>query len=224
MDPKLTFKPIELLDVGIDKLTKIPVPILIDNMISTFDNDDGVPVDSFNIVFDSNYSSGYLTITLTSTYPTNLTFDFDDGYTPTLLISGDTVVQNYYATSGKYSVNVFGDLNKITRMFINPSGTTVGGLVSASLNNLKKLSYLDLSDNLLSQLNIEGMIYLNNIILKNNYIYNNYIDDLYNTSDMIPLFNGTIDTTGTNNGTPSVYSLEARNNLIFKGWSLNYNT
>ena len=47
MDPKLNLKPIELIDVGIDKFTKIPIPILNENMISTFEMENNVPSDTF---------------------------------------------------------------------------------------------------------------------------------------------------------------------------------
>lgn len=39
MDTLLTLKPIELIDIGIDKLTKIPIPILNENVVSDWDYD-----------------------------------------------------------------------------------------------------------------------------------------------------------------------------------------
>ena len=35
MDIKLSLKPIELIDIGIDKHTKMPVPIQIENIVPT---------------------------------------------------------------------------------------------------------------------------------------------------------------------------------------------
>lgn len=224
MDTKLTFKPIELLDVGIDKLTKMPVPILNENIVSTYQNENGIPINSFTFIFDSNYSNSIVLMTITTDYNTTLFFDWGDGDTFSIPILGDTTVYHQFTTLSQFEISVFGDLDKVTRLFINPIITTTGGVVSASLNNLRKLTTLDLSDNLLTSLNIEDMIYLSTIVLKNNYLYNDDIDDIYATADTIPLFNGTIDTTGTNNGVPSVYSSIARTNLAFKGWSLLYNT
>jgi len=48
MDPKLKLKPIELIDIGIDKHTKIPVPILTTNIVATYDDTEPLN-DSFNI-------------------------------------------------------------------------------------------------------------------------------------------------------------------------------
>lgn len=45
MDPKLKLKPIELIDIGIDKHTKIPIPILNTNIVVTYDETDTFEVE-----------------------------------------------------------------------------------------------------------------------------------------------------------------------------------
>lgn len=49
MDSKLKLKPIELIDIGIDKHTKIPVPILNTNIVATYDNADNFKIEVINI-------------------------------------------------------------------------------------------------------------------------------------------------------------------------------
>lgn len=49
MDPKLKLKPIELIDIGIDKHTKIPVPILNTNIVSTYDDTETLSTDIFKV-------------------------------------------------------------------------------------------------------------------------------------------------------------------------------
>ena len=91
------------------------------------------------------------------------------------------------------------------------------GLTSVSLTNLKKLITLDLSNNYLTTININGLIYLKYIYLG----YNNISDvdyDIYISADTFLSLNGTIDTTG--NALPTVYSEQDRNSLKIKGWVL----
>jgi hypothetical protein len=75
MDPKLKLKPVELIDIGIDKLTKIPTPILNNNTISTYTVENGVPIDTFVINFNAFYSNQTLITTISSDYEINLNFD-----------------------------------------------------------------------------------------------------------------------------------------------------
>lgn len=225
MDSKLTLKPIELLDIGIDKLTKIPIPILNNNVTSEYDNDNGIPIDSFYIQFNSNYSESTLLIELSSTYPTSLTFDFGDSvtYSVPYLANIPSSIKHIYSTLGIFEVRVFGDLSKITRLFVSPSGTT-GGVMSVSISNLKLLNELAISNSLLSTINIEKLIYLNNINLYNNYLSNSEIDNVFNLADTFMTTNGNIEIRGINNGTPSTYSSYSRNDLTTnKRWVLNYN-
>lgn len=220
MDPKLKLKPIELLNIGIDKLTKIPVPILNDNIISTFDVDNGVPVDTFILTYDTNYGGTDISIYVSSDYGITLSIDYGDDTTENWLVSGDTTINHIYPSALTYTVTVSGWIEKVITLIL-PSG----GFTDAYLNKLKRLSYLDINGNRLINLNLEGMIYLNNINLNDNYFPNDVIDDLYIVTDTFLTFGGTISTIGDNNGVPSIYSFNARNSLsVNKEWTLNYNT
>jgi hypothetical protein len=218
MDTKLKLKPIEVLDIGIDKLTKIPVPILNVNMVSTYDMDGGVPSDSFLLYYNAGYGYTFY-VTLVSSDSFNLYIDYGDGTNETnMILTGGTIVSHTYTSATTYTITMSGWLDKITSL------TVLNGLSSVSINYLKKLSTLNLSGNILTNINIENMIYLKNINLSNNYFLNDEIDDIYNTADTFLIFGGSIDTTGANNGTPSVYSTNAINSLINKFWTLNFNT
>lgn len=225
MDPKLTLKPIELIDIGIDKLTKIPVPILYDNMISTFDIEDGVPTDSCFFEFDAKYSNKIFSITIVSDYLINLSFNYGDNSNIQnfLITTGGTSILYEFASAITYTITISGWIEKIKSISVlSVSGD--GGVLSAILSKIKKLSYLDLTNNRLTNLNLNGLIYLNTIKLDDNYLPNDVIDDLYIEADTFLTFNGNMSTTGNNNGKPSVYSNQSRNSLeVYKGWILNYN-
>lgn len=227
MDPNLRLKPIELLDIGIDKHTKIPIPILNNNVISTFNMDNGVPVDSFIFTFDSTYSNKGVSATISSTYNIILSFNWGDGSAVDnwTITSGGTSVSHIYTSATTYTITAYGWLEKINSLIILPSGSTYGGITAANILALKKLTNLNLSNNRLTKLSLDGMIYLNNISLDNNYLTNDVIDDLYIEADTFLTFNGNMSTLGTTNGKPSIYSDFARNSLTsYKGWTLNYNT
>jgi len=223
MDTKLKLKPIEVLDIGIDKLTKIPVPILNENMVSVYDMESGVPSDSFLLYYNAGYGyTFYATIASSDSF--NLYIDYGDGTNETnMILTGGTVVSHIYTSATTYTITMSGWLDKITTL------TVINGLSSVSINYLKKLSTLNLSGNILTSINIENMIYLKNINLSNNYFSNDEIDDIFNTADTFltfgdPLNQNILDVTGSNNGTPSVYSINAINSLINKFWTLNFNT
>lgn len=218
MDTKLIFKPLELIDIGIDKFTKIPIPILNENMISTFNTDNDIPSDTFILTLDASYNNIF-SMTLSSDYNVDLIFNYGDGIIETIsIITGGTSLSHTFTGSTVYTITISGWLDKIKSIIsIN------GSINSAFLNKLKKLSYLDLSNNRLSELNLENMIYLNKIYLNDNYFSNDIIDDLYIVADTFLTFNGYIYTTGINNGKPSIYSEDSRYNLISKNWNLNYN-
>jgi hypothetical protein len=225
MDKKLYLKPIELIDIGIDKLTKIPVPILNENIVSTFDMENGLPSDSFIFTFGSNYSSGTFFTTITSDFPVTLSFNFGDGIIENHLIStSGTSVEHYYSVESIYTITITGWIEKIKKLIISPYGSVDGGIITASLNKIKRLNYLNLSNNRLTQLSLNGLINLTTIILDDNYFPNDVIDDLYIEVDTFPRYNGYMSTIGINNGKPSIYSNFAINNLNEKGWDLNYNT
>jgi hypothetical protein len=218
MDPKLKLKPIELLDVGIDKLTKIPIPILNENMLSTYDMDNGVPADSFLLSYNASFGNFYATITSSDSF--NLYIDWGDGTNESnLILTGGTVISHTYTSAITYNIIATGWLEKIINLNISN-----GGISSVSINYLKKLVNLNLSNNILTKINLENLIYLKYIYLENNYFSNDEIDDIYNTADTFLTFGGIIDTTGINNGKPSVYSSAAIESLSSKFWTLNFNT
>jgi hypothetical protein len=226
MDKKLKLKPIELLDIGIDKLTKIPVPILSDNMVSTFDMENGLPSDSFIFTFDSHYSSGVFSITLVPdpAYPVSLSFNYGDNNIETILINtGGTIISHPYINESIYTITIGGWIEKINSLIVSPSGTTDGGVLTASITKIKGLNYLDLSSNKLTNIILDGLINLNTIKLDDNYFPNDVIDDLYIEADTFPRYSGYMSTVGTNNGKPSIYSTYARDSLVEKGWTLSYN-
>jgi len=225
MDPKLKLKPVELIDIGIDKYTKIPVPILNDNVITTFDMENGVPTDTFILEFDANYSNKTFSINLSVDYPINLSFNFGDGIIEMhdVFPTGNLYLIHEYVSAITYTISISGWLEKITELIILPHITTNGGLLSASIRNLKRLDLLDLSKNRLTELDLNGLIYLNRISLDDNYFPNDIVDDLYITADTFLTFNGYLSITGVNNGTPSIYSDNSISNLLLKGWELYYN-
>jgi hypothetical protein len=225
MDSKLYLKPIELLDIGIDKLTKIPIPILNNNIITISNTENGIPSDSFIIKFNAAYSDQTLNMTVFSDYDIDLYFDFGDGIIDSWGVTETgQFIQHTFPSALTYTVTATGWLDRIKTLIISPSGTT-GAVTSAYLGNLKKLSYLDLADNRLINIDLSKLIYLNNINLFNNYLTNDVIDDLYINADTFLTFNGNINTLGTNNGIPSIYSSASRNNLtVYKEWVLSYNT
>lgn len=224
MDPNLKLKPIELIDIGIDKLTKIPVPILNQNIVSTFDINNGLPTDTFIFTIDATYSNFFMTIT--TDYDINLTFNYGDGIIETwLILSGGTSISHSYSSNQLYTITASGWLDKINSIVITPFGSTTGGITSASLNLVNKLINLDLSNNRLTNIDLSGLVYINTINLKDNYLTNDIIDDLYINADTSLNNNiGYVRTDGINNGKPSVYSDIARNSLDKKGWVLTYNT
>lgn len=226
MDPKLKLKPVEIIDIGIDKHTKIPIPILNENIIPTYTVDNGVPSDTFIINFNSYYSSQVFVSTIVSDYEINLTFDFGDGTNleTWLIKTGGTIITHLFPSAYTYTITASGWLDRIKTLVVSSSGTTEGGVFHVNITNLKKLSYLDLSNNLLTTISLNGLAYLNNILLYNNYFSNDVIDDIYIEVDTFLTFNGSVSTIGVNNGHPSIYSTDARTSLtLYKGWTLNYN-
>jgi len=225
MDSKLSLKPSELIDIGIDKYTKIPIPILNENMIPTFEKENGVPVDSFEFYFDSNYSDKTISATLYSDKETNLSINFGDSSNifNFAISTGGTVIEHVYATTAIYKVILTGWIERIKSIIILSNNSENGGVVSIFLKNVKRLYSLNLSNNRLTNIDISGLIYLNNINLNNNYLTNDVIDDLYIDADTFLTYSGDINTSGDNNGKPTVYSESARSSLNGKDWRMNYN-
>ena len=221
MDTSLTLKPIELIDIGIDKLTKIPIPILSDNMISIYNIDEsGIPIDSLSFIINTSLSINGLSgsCTINSVYPITLTFNWGNNRFNQVNISGNTTIDEnsgfYYDSNGTYTILITGGVSLITNFeMINQ------GITSILPYNLKKLTFFNLSGNSLTTINMDGLIYLKYIYLQ----YNKIIDvdfDIYIAADTFLSFNGYINTVG--NSSPTIYSEIDRNNLISKGWTLTY--
>lgn len=219
MDTKLSLKPIELIDIGIDKHTKMPMPILTENLVYTNDNDDGVPLNTFVLKLKSTT----LSVKMDCEKSISLEINFGDtGYTTT--VSGDTILVNYtYPSIVEKTITITGDLNKITGL------TCVNvGLNDVDISTLKKLKYLNLSGNTLTFVNLTGLFNLNYIDLNNNNLNSSSTDDVFIQANTFLAYGngidiGIINVVGINNSPPSTYSLLERTNLQnIKRWTLNY--
>jgi Leucine-rich repeat (LRR) protein len=219
MDSKLKLKPIELIDIGIDKHTKIPIPILSENIISTYDIENGLPSDVFKLVFDTNYadSSKFIASMTSVDYDIIISIDWGDGEViehQSIQMTGNQI-EHTYITNGIYTITISGWLEKITSLIV-----IMGGIKEINISNIKKLTHLDFSNNLLTSIDIYGLVYLKNIYLKNNYLTNDEIDDLYINADTCLTYYGELFTDGDNNGVPSIYSQTQRDSLMSKGWTI----
>lgn len=217
MDTLLTLKPIELIDIGIDKLTKIPIPILNENVVSDWDYDSmNLPIDYIVIEYDGSYE---FNSNINSKIPITITFDWGDGSSSNQNIGLGGIgnqTGHTYAQSGIYTINIIGPVSLINSLIIG------SGMTSINLSECKSLEYLDLRNNKLTTIDLDGLINLKNISLQNNNIVD--VDyDIYIIADTFPISNTStylINTFG--NSPPTIYSEEARNSLIIKGWGLTY--
>lgn len=214
MDTKLKFKPIELIDIGIDKHTKIPMPILADNIIFTNDVVNGVPINSFTI----KVSTLSFNMKINNIRNISLSINYGDGTLKTL--TGTTITDSHtYLTNTEKTIEISGDLDKITGFTCTDSG-----IVEIHILKLFKLNHLYLSGNSIEEIDIKGIVSLNTIDIKNNYLNASSIDDIIINANTFLTYNGLIELTGTNNSKPSVYSELAIDNLTNnKLWTLNYN-
>ena len=226
-DPNLVFKPIELIEIGVDKHTKIPIPILNDNFSITYDLLTGATsgtttgstsYDSFSFTVKGILSFNYI---LQSVAPTILNINWGDG------TSGETIVFNgYYIGSHTYvsggntiETSIFsGNLQYITHLSANGNN-----IISANVTKISNMTSLDLSSNhLMNPLDITGLIYITNLYLNDNYLLE--CDSYYNNIDSNgSLMNGTINTGGGNNAIVTSSSASSRSSLSLKGWVLTYN-
>jgi len=229
-DPNLIYKPIELIEIGIDKHTKIPIPVLTENLQITYDLLTGVTSgsttgstshDSFK--FLTKMTNGTFSYSLISSNSTTLTIDWGDGTTlETISFNGVYSGSHVYMADQFLTITFSGDLQFIYYVF---AANNV--IFKADVSKLKNLITLNLNDNVLPEIDINGLIYLNDLHLKNNNLETslsvNNVDVLFNILDTNGKINGDIDTSGTGNSAVTNSSLTARNNLISKGWTLAYN-
>lgn len=217
MDTLLTLKPIELIDVGIDKLTKLPVPILNDNIVSNWEYDGfNLPIDYIIIEFDGSKDFNCY---ISAKIPITLTFNWgDDSNSQNYSFNPyNTVPIKQYLESGIYTINIIGPVSLITELKIG------SGVRSIYLKDCKNLQSLDLSNNYLTTIDLDGLINLYHIDVSNNDIVD--VDyDIYITADTVPIsiLNASkylINTYG--NSLPTIYSKENRDSLYYKGWNGN---
>ena len=215
-DPDLIYKPIELIEIGIDKHTKIPIPILNENLQLTYDLLTGVTsgsttgstsYDSFKFV--TKMTNGTFSYSLISSNSTTLTIDWGDGSSlETISFNGVHSGTHIYISDQLLTITFSGDLQYIYYVF---AANNV--IFKTDVSKLKNLVTLNLNDNVLSEIDINGLIYLNDLHLKNNNIETtlsvNNVDVLFNILDTNGKINGDIDTSGTGNSSVTNSSLTA---------------
>ena len=219
-DPNLVFKPIELIEIGVDKHTKIPIPILNENLLITYDlltgSTSGVSYNTFS--FQINSLSGLFNYILQSVNTTTLNIDWGDGsIIQTITFNGIYSGNHTYSVGQLYTASFQGDLQYISLLSVGNND-----IVDANLTKITNLNNLDLSNNnIIGPFNISGLIYITNLNLGNNYL--SEVDSYYNVIDSNgSLLNGFINTSGLNNATVTSSSNISRNNLTLKGWSLKF--
>jgi len=222
-DPNLTYKPIELIDIGVDKHTKIPLPILTENLLITYDLLTGVTsgsttgstsYDTFTFIVDSSTSFSY---TFESTNTTTLSVDWGDGSSlENITFSGVYSGSHTFASDGVFRVIFSGDLQYIYHLSSNSN------LINkVDITKIKNLTTLNLNDNIIDEMEINDLVYLRYLYLNTNTFDD--VDKFFNELDSNGLINGVIDTGGTGNAPVTATSLVARTNLVSKGWTLTYN-
>lgn len=221
-DPNLTYKPIELIEIGVDKHTKIPIPILNENLLISYDTIIIVTGSTTGVTSTDKFTFEIkATIGMTfnclfySTNTTTLNIDWGDG------VIEDINFNTYHLTGHTYSSNEFftitfvGDLQYITTL------TADGAIINANITTIKNLTSLTLANNLLLDLDINNLIYLTHLNLENNSLLD--VDKYFNILNSNSLLSGYINTSGINNNIVTTLSNTSRNNLISYGWNLIYN-
>ena len=226
-DPNLTYKPIELIEIGVDKHTRIPIPILNENLLIIHDTITGTTsgsttgttssdIFSFEVKFVSLINFNYI---LHSISPTTLNIDWGDGTLETILVNGGYSSSHSYVNSDFYLITFQGNLQYIDTL------TATGRIISSDISKLKNLISLNLSNNPLPSVDISQLIYITNLNLSNNLLTDS---DLYfNILDSFGTSFGNIDTSGGygiyyNSSVTSTSNL-SRTNLGLKGWTLTFN-
>lgn len=223
-DSNLVYKPIELIEIGVDKHTKIPIPILNENLVITYDLITGTTTTTSGTTtgstsynwFSFNISSGLFSIILVSNNPTTLTVDWGDGSSENISFNGYWMKTHTYMVDADYTVKFSGDLQYIIGVSVENNFVK-----SANLKNITNIIKITLDNNELTDLDITGLIYLKGLVLTNNNLVET--DKFFNLLDYNGLFGGVIETAGGSNASVTSLSQPARNNLVAKTWSLAYN-
>jgi hypothetical protein len=225
-DPNLIYKPIELIEIGVDKHTKIPIPILSENLVITYDLLTGATSGSttgttaygsfsFKIKATIGMVFNYI---LQSISPTTLDIDWGDGL-ETITFNGYYIGSHTYSANNFFGITFQGDLQYLRSVTVNG-----GGIFISNVMNINNLTSLTLSNNILPDFDITGLLYLTHLDLSNNNLVD--VDKFFNILDSNGLLNGYINTSGMGiaglNAHVTTISQVSRNNLILKGWTLVY--
>ena len=223
-DPLLTYKPIELLEIGVDKHTKIPIPILNENLLIS--SATGISYNTFSFKVESSISVESITFSFsyfiqnTNSINTDLNIDWGDGTSEVIPINpyhSNSSSPKIYNVGQSYTIIFSGNLQYIEYIQIDNSNVTY-----CDITKIKNLETLSLNTNSLSDLDISGLIYLRELYLNQNKLLN--VDKFFNTLDINGLLSGKINTSGIGNSSVTNVSLDSRTNLINnKDWSLVYN-
>jgi len=215
-DPNLIYKPIELIEIGIDKHTKIPIPILNENLLITYDSLTGSTQINDNIFYFNLTSSSFFEYSIISDSITTLNINWGDGNIENITFNGSFANNHTYIINQNYTITFYGNLNHIKRISAN------GNISNGDFTKIRNLESLDLSNNVLIDLNIDGLIYIKNLVLHNNILVDS--DKYFNIiNSNTNIYGGLIDTAGgTNRYITSVSSI-SRDNLLLKTWRLYYN-
>jgi hypothetical protein len=222
-DPHLIYKPIELIEIGVDKHTKIPIPILNENLSITYDLLTGATSGtttgstSYDIFTFSLKSASIFNYSLISNDSTDLSIDWGDGNAENITFNGVYSNSHTYLITQDYPVTFQGDLQHIKNLTAN------GNIMMGDITKIINLESLDLSNNSLIDMNINGLIYLKNLNLNDNVFLDSdkYFNIINSNGSM---YGGLIDTAGGTNGYITSTSLASRNSLLSRMWTLYYNS
>jgi hypothetical protein len=219
-DKNLYFKPIELIEIGVDKHTKIPIPILNENMVISYDLLTGSTSGSTSydyFTFQIKGSTTTFNYILNSTSLTTLNINWGDGNIDNISFTGPYIGTHSYliASLSDYFITFTGDLQYI--IWLEAGNDEI---LSTNILNLKNLIFLSLPYNSLNTLNINGLLYITKLNLESNSLLET--DSFYNLLNSNGLYDGDIRTIGGSNAVVTSLSSVARTNLLAKGWTLAY--
>lgn len=229
-DPNLIYKPIELIEIGVDKHTKIPIPILNENLSITYDLLTGATsgsttgstsFDTFSF-FVKSISGMTFNYTLHSLDLTKLNIDWGDGsLVETITFNGYYIGNHVYGVDSVVSIKFSGDLQFIDSLSANSDNINI-----ANIKTIKNITSLDFGNNILTDLDINGLMYLTNLNLNNNSLTDS--DKFFNLLNTYGSWNGNINTIGSGISGTNAYvtttSLSSRNSLVSRNWTLLYNS
>jgi Leucine-rich repeat (LRR) protein len=155
---------------------------------------------------------------LQSISPTTLDIDWGDGL-ETITFNGYYIGSHTYSANNFFGITFQGDLQYLRSVTVNG-----GGIFISNVMNINNLTSLTLSNNILPDFDITGLLYLTHLDLSNNNLVD--VDKFFNILDSNGLLNGYINTSGMGiaglNAHVTTISQVSRNNLILKGWTLVY--